>query len=130
MIPESESENPGRYVVNPAYVPAIETVRHYLRSTVGDHNGLAMLDGDVRDCTSDECVHVLLVSVLVARFTVDILEESGTSHDPLHIENLEDRQDVIDTLDRVGIARPANFASFFPLAFNYALKNVHNDELS
>ena len=123
-----ESENPDRYMINPLYVPAIETVRSYLHSV--DRNGESMLDGDLRDCLSDADVQSLLITVLVSRFIVDIVDNSGTSHDPLHIENLEDREQVIQTLDRVGIARPANFASFFPLAFNYALKNVHNEELS
>ena len=122
-----ESESPDRYVVNPVYVPAIETVRDYLLSV--DRNGESMLNGDLRDCNSDADVHSLIVTVLVSRFIVDILDNSGSSHDPLHVENLEDREQVIQTLDRVGIARPEKFASFFPVAFAYALKNVRHSDL-
>jgi hypothetical protein len=125
----TESESPDQYIINPAYVPAIETVRQYLRSTVGDRNGLSLFDGDIHECNSDQEIHSVLVTVLVSRFIVDILDNSGSSHDPLCIENLEDREQVIQTLDRVGIARPENFASFFPVAFAYALKNVRHSDL-
>lgn len=104
-------------------------MRTYLRKI--DSNGLCLFDDEISKANDSEDLMELLIQTLLSRFQVDIVENSGCSHDPLYIDNLEDRENAItDTLHRCQSWGKEWFAEYFPKAFEYSLFNIHpeNDD--
>lgn len=100
----------------------IDRLMSYVRKN--DREGAIGFADCLRDCETLADIHDVLHGVLLTRFQVDIIEESGTSHDPVQIENLEDREQAIETLHRYGFGTPT-FDAAFPEVMAYALRNIH-----
>jgi hypothetical protein len=99
----------------------IDRLMDYIRKI--DREGAIGFADCLRDCTTLADVHDVLHNVLLTRFQVDIIEQSGTSHDPMKIENLEDREQAIENLHRYGFGSVA-FDASFPEIMAYALRNI------
>jgi hypothetical protein len=103
---------------------SVQLMREHLIKT--DSNGYMLFLDELHACGSVFDLMELLANTLNTRFQVDIVDESGASHDPVKIENLEDRQQSIETLNRVFCwLDPEMFARQFPLSLRYALYNIH-----
>lgn len=89
-------------------------------------------DGDIdrRAVNDPAALMEELTALLRTRFQVDIIEESGASHDPVHIENLEDRERAFDVLDRAACFGPAAYAGEFLRLAPYVLRNVHPEDVA
>ena len=116
----NENETPA--LILPAVTVAnVDRLMSYVRKN--DREGAIGFEDCLRGCETLADVHDVLFGVLLTRFTVDIIENSGTSHDPIETENLEDREQSIQTLHRYGFGSP-HFDSAFPEVMAYALRNV------
>jgi hypothetical protein len=58
---------------------------------------------------------------------VDILENSGTSYDPIQTENLEDRENAFAVLERAENFGTVAFAGEFLRLAPYILRNIHKE---
>lgn len=109
-------------------IPCVSFLSDYLRKT--DRNGQDVFLGEIQSYQTSADLDVAglcwcLIETLRTRWTVDILENSGTSHDPLHIENLEDRENSFAVLERAECFGPVAFAGEFLRLAPYILRNVH-----
>lgn len=121
MNNHNENETPA--LILPAVTIAnIDRLMSYVHKN--DRQGAIGFSDCLRDCETLSDVHNVLHGVLLTRFQVDIIENSGTSHDPIETENLEDREQSIETLHRYGFGSVA-FDSAFPQVMAYALRNVN-----
>jgi hypothetical protein len=68
-----------------------------------------------------------LTALLRTRFQVDIVEESGASHDPVKTENLEDRENAFAVLEHAAHFGPVPYAGEFMRLAPYILRNVHKE---
>lgn len=120
MNNHNEEETPA--LILPAVTVAnVDRLMSYVRKN--DREGAIGFEDCLRGCGTLADVHDVLFGVLLTRFQVDIIENSGTSHNPVETENLEDREQAIETLHRYGLGSP-QFDSAFPDVMAYALRNV------
>lgn len=103
----------------------IDRLMSYVRKN--DREGAIGFSDCLRDCKTLSDIHDVLHGVLLTRFQVDIIENSGTSHNPVHIENLEDRENAIEQLHRYGFGS-STFDEGFPEVMAYALRNIHPED--
>jgi len=124
--------NPTQPTPAPATLTqCVHLIADYLRPL--DANGLEVFLGEVEGMespvdTDTAGICYCLTQTLRTRFTVDIIENSGTSHDPLMIENLEDRENAFAVLERAEALSPVAFAGEFLRLAPYILHNVPPQE--
>jgi hypothetical protein len=105
----------------------VDLLSDYLRKI--DRNGLACFQDSIRDCRGNEGDLIdTLLQTLWTRWTVDILENSGTSHDPIQTENLEDRENAFAVLERAENFGTVAFAGEFLRLAPYILRNISPQE--
>jgi hypothetical protein len=120
------NENQTPALIIPAVTAAnVDRLMSYVRKN--DREGAIGFGDCLRDCETLADVHGVLHGVLLTRFQVDIIENSGTSYNPIETENLEDREQAIETLHRYGFGS-SHFDSAFPSVMAYALRNVSPQE--
>lgn len=125
--------NPKQPTAAETLSPCVHLLADYLRNI--DRNGLEVFLGEVETCESPVDLDVAglcycLIETLRTRFQVDIIEPSGTSHDPVQIENLEDRENAFAVLERAECFGPVAFASEFLRLAPYVLRNVHPEDVA
>ena len=101
--------------------PCYSYLAEYLRKI--DRNGAQILHDCMDSAKTPADVMDVLTDVLRTRFQVDIIDESGASHDPVHIENLEDRENALAVIERATHFAPAAFAGEFMRLAPYILRN-------
>ena len=102
---------------------SVQLMREHLIKT--DSNGYMLFLDELHACDTVFDLMELLANTLDARFQYDVvdLHPSPTFDMP---EELEDRQQSIETLNRVFCwLDPEMFARQFPLSLRYALYNIH-----
>ena len=110
----------------PTLDSCIELIRGYIGKL--DLNGRCIFDDYLAQCKTDEDKKELLQNALLSRFQYDIIENSGTSHDPIETENLEDRvNSITDTLHHCSFYSNEIFCEQFIDSYDYALFNIHPD---
>ena len=116
-------------MINPTpapLTPCIDLISEYLRKI--DREGLCSFEDSIRDCRGNEGDLIdTLFQTLWTRWTVDILENSGTSYDPIQTENLEDRENAFAVLERAENFGTVAFAGEFLRLAPYILRNIHKE---
>jgi hypothetical protein len=118
--------NPNENQTPSALQSCVDLLSDYLRKI--DRNGLACFQDSIDACNnqSDELMDNLM-QTLWTRWTVDILENSGTSHDPIQTENLEDRENAFAVLEHAEHFGTVAFAGEFLRLAPYILRNIHKE---
>jgi len=107
--------------------PCVQYLARYLENV--DPNGLQVFLDEVESMETPADMDTTgicyaLIETLRTRFQVDIIEESGTSHDPVKIENLEDRENAFAVLERAEAFGLETFTSEFMRLAPYILRNT------
>jgi hypothetical protein len=118
--------NPNESQTPAPLIPCIDLISEYLRKI--DREGLCSFEDSIRDCRGNEGDLIdTLFQTLWTRWTVDILENSGTSYDPIQTENLEDRENAFAVLERAENFGTVAFAGEFLRIAPYILRNIHKE---
>lgn len=110
---------------------SVHLMADYLRKT--DRNGLEVFLGEIESLetpvdTDTQGICWVLIETLRTRFNVDIIENSGTSHNPVETENLEERENCFAVLERAECFGLEPFCEEFNRLLPYVLLNVHPEE--
>jgi hypothetical protein len=111
--------------------PCVHYLADYLRKI--DSNGLEIFLSEIESMESPVDMDTAgicwcLIETLRTRFQVDIIEMSGTSHDPIQTENLEDRENAFAVLERAECFGVEPFANEFMRLAPYVLFNIHPED--
>jgi hypothetical protein len=110
---------------------SVNLMADYLRKT--DRNGLEVFLGEIESLespvdTETQGICWVLIETLRTRFQVDIIENSGTSHNPVETENLEDRENAFAVLERAECFGLEPFCEEFNRLLPYVLFNIHPED--
>lgn len=99
-------------------------ISEYIRKV--DREGYCQIEADIECLRTDADAMDLAYVALRSRWQVDILEESGTSHDPVKTENLEDRENALAVIERAQAFGVEAFAGEFMRLAPYILRNTQS----
>lgn len=110
---------------------SVHLMADYLRKT--DPNGLEVFLGEIESLetpvdTDIQGICWVLIETLRTRFKVDIIENSGTSHNPIETENLEDRENCFAVLERAECFGLEPFCEEFNRLLPYVLLNIYPED--
>lgn len=116
-----------KYIIPPSLEHSVGMVRTYLRCV--DRDRLSCLESELSQLISDDDCMDLLNEFLRSRFYNDVIMQSGTSHDPVFIENLEDRESVVERFHSRSRLDVESFEKEFTAVFEYAFLNIRSEDL-
>jgi hypothetical protein len=107
---------------------SVGMVRTYLHCV--DRPRLACFEHELSQLISDDDCMELLTEVLRSRFYNDVILVSGTSHDPVFIDRLEERETVVEKFFATQPHAMETFEREFTAVFEFAFLNIRSDDLS
>ena len=117
----------SKYTVSPSLDHSVGMFRTYLHCV--DRRRLTCFEHELSQLISDDDCMELLTELLRSRFYNDVIMQSGTSHDPVFIDRLEERETVVEKFFATQPHSVETFEKEFTAVFEYAFLNIRSDDL-
>jgi len=106
---------------------SVGMVRTYLHCV--DRRRLNCFEHELSQLISDDDCMELLTEVLRSRFYDDVIMRSGTSHDPVFIDRLEERETAVEKFYATQPHAVETFEREFTAVFEFAFLNIRSEDL-